>query len=116
MKRKNNIRLFREIKGYSQGYVAKHIGKSQAALSKIENGYINLSDEFTDQISEILEVPKHKLFDDEKSLVEPLSGITSLLIDELKENKKLLLKVELNQEKLQQQLNVLFSKLIETNR
>ena len=108
----NNIRLFREIKGYSQEYVAGRLGKSQAALSKIENGYIHISDNFIEQISKILEVPKEKLFEDEKELLQPLNGMATGLLNELSENKKLLHEVELNQERLQQQLNLLLSKLI----
>ena len=106
----NNIRLFREIKGYSQEYVAARLNKSQAALSKIENGYIHISDNFIEQISKILEVPKEKLF--ENDLLQPLNEIASGLLNELSENKKLLREVELNQERLQQQLNLLLSKLI----
>lgn len=30
----NNIRHIREFKGYSQKYIAKRLGKSQAAISK----------------------------------------------------------------------------------
>ena len=109
----NNIRLFREIKGYSQQYVAHRLNKSQAAFSKIENGYTNISDDIIEQISKILEVPKEKLFENENELLQPLNDMANTLINELLENKKLLRKVELTQEKLQQQLNRLLSKLIE---
>lgn len=108
----NNIRLFRKIKGYSQEYVAKRLGKSQAALSKIENGNTHLSDDIIEQISEVLEVPKEKLSEDENDLLQPLNGMATDLLNELSEIKKLLREVELNQEKLQQQLNLLLSKLI----
>lgn len=109
----NNIRLFREIKGYSQEYVAKRLGKSQAAFSKIENGYTQISDDIIDQLSKILEVPKEKLFELENDLFHPLNDMANTLIKGLTENKKLLREVELNQKNLQQQLNRLLSKLIE---
>lgn len=108
----NNIRLFREIKGYSQEYVAGRLGKSQAALSKIENGRTHLSDDIIEQLSKILEVPKDKFFEDEKELLQPLNGMANDLLNELSENKKLLRDVELNQDRLQQQLSLLLSKII----
>ncbi|MEO6838338.1 MAG: helix-turn-helix transcriptional regulator [Ginsengibacter sp.] len=108
----NNIRLFREIKGYSQEYVAKRLGKSQAAYSKIENGYTQLSDEIIIDISKILEVPKERLTEEEKDLMQPVDGAVTKLLNQLSENKKLLREVELNQENLQLQLNTLLSKLI----
>jgi transcriptional regulator with XRE-family HTH domain len=113
MKKKNNIRLFREIKGYSQEYVANLLGKSQAAFSKIENGKTHISDNIIEQISRILDVPREKLFENENDLLQPLNDMANTLINGLSENKKLLSEVELNQEKLQQQLNRLLSKLIE---
>jgi transcriptional regulator with XRE-family HTH domain len=109
----HNIRLFREIKGYSQAYVAKRLGKSQAAYSKIENGHTHLSDETFKEVSKILEVPKEKLFEEESDLMQSVNGKVSNLLNELSENKKLLRQVELNQVKLQQQLNEFLSKLIE---
>ena len=109
----NNIRLFREIKGYSQQYVAHRLNKSQAAFSKIENGYTHISDDIIEQISKILKVPKEKLFENENELLQPLNDMANTLINGLTENKKLLREVELNQENLQQQLNRLLSKLIE---
>ena len=112
MNQLNNIRLLREFRGYSQGYVANLLGKSQASLSKIENGSIHLSDDIIEKISKILEVPKEKIFEDEKDLLQPLNDMAITIINELSENKKLLRKVELNQENLQQQLNTLLSKLI----
>ena len=113
MNQLNNIRLLREFRGYSQGYVAKLLGKSQASLSKIENGSIHLSDDVIEKISKLLEVPKEKIFEDEKDLLQPLNGMATNLLNELSENKKLLRDVELNQEKLQQKLDLLLSKLIE---
>lgn len=113
MKLLNNIRLVREIKGYSQEYVANQLGKSQAALSKIENGQTHLSDDMIEKLSRILKVPIEKLFDDEKGLFQPLNGIATDLLNQLSVNKKLIQDIELNQDKLQTKLNLLLSKLIE---
>ena len=109
----NNLRHIRESKGFSQKYVAKRLGKSQPSVSKIENGYTHLSNQIIDEISKILEVPKEKLFDEENEQMLSTNSSVSNLLDELTENRKLLREVEINQEKLQQQLNVLLSKLIE---
>ena len=49
----NNIRHIREFKGYSQKYIAKRLGKSQAAISKIENGNTHLSDKAIEQLCKI---------------------------------------------------------------
>lgn len=110
----NNIRLFREIKGYSQQYVAHCLKRSQAAFSRIENGQTFLSDSLLQEISNILEIPKEKLVEGEEELFSPIQSETiSGLLHTLAENKKLLNDIELNQEKLQGQLNHLLSKIVE---
>jgi len=106
----NNIRLFREIKGYSQKYVATRLGKSQAAYSKIENGHTLLSNELIEQINKILEVPKNYLFGEENYLIQNINGPISQLLKELSENRKLLREVELNQQKITAQLNMFLAK------
>ena len=70
MKQYNNIRHIRVSKGYSQNYVANCLKKSQSALSKIENGYTNISDETFEQLSKILEVPKEKLRSKEQLIID----------------------------------------------
>ncbi len=132
MKKFNNIRHFREFKGYSQKYVAVKLGKSQAALSKIENGSIYVSDDIIEQLSEILEAAKEKLYSNEqlildcnngtsyggsfngefflkteKELLPSLNSMTTILINQLSQNEKLLHEVESNQKQIKQQLNVL---------
>ena len=136
MKQFNNIRHFREFKGYSQKYVAGKLGKSQATLSKIENGSIHVSDDIIEQLSKILEVAKEKLYSNEqlildcnnsapygrsfngefflkteKELLPSLNSMTTILINQLSQNKKLLHEVELNQEQVKQQLNMLLKVL-----
>lgn len=109
----NNLRHIRESKGFSQKYVAKRLGKSQPSVSKIENGYTHLSVETIKEISKILDVPKEKLFEEKNEQMLSTNSSVSKLLDELIENRNLLQKVEINQEKLQKQLNVFLSKLIE---
>lgn len=95
--KRNNIRLFREIKGYSQEYVASRLGKSQAAYSKIENGHTQLSNGIIKEISDILEVPSDRLFEIENALRTHLNESVPLLLNALSENRQLLRDVELNQ-------------------
>jgi transcriptional regulator with XRE-family HTH domain len=113
MEKINNIKYVREFKGYSQKYVAKKLGKSQPALSKIENGYTLLSDELIEQLSKILETEKEKLYSEGQTEKElpPLNNMATNLINQLSENKKLLHKVELNQQQLRGQLSTLLSVL-----
>lgn len=108
----NNIRHLREFKGYSQKYIASQLGKSQAEVSKIENGQIHLSDHTIEQLCKILEITKDEIFEDENILGKPLKRIIGDLFNQLSENKKLLRDVEINQGKLQRQLNQLISRLI----
>lgn len=110
--KKNNIRHIREFKGYSQKYVAKKLGKSQALISKIENDQIHLSDHTIEQLCKVLEITKDEIFEDENILGKSLKRIIADLFNQLSENKKLIRDVEINQEKLQQQLKLLLSKLI----
>lgn len=138
MKTNNNIRQFRQFKGYSQKYVASRLGKSQPALSKIENGSSQVSGDVIERLSKILKVSKEKLFskeelimdynkaipdggtfngknffNSEKELLPPLNNMATTLFNQLSENKKLLHEVELNQEQLQQQLNLIIEVLID---
>lgn len=50
------IRKYRELRNYSQDYVAKKMGISQNAYSKIENNITQLTVNHVKQISSILEV------------------------------------------------------------
>jgi transcriptional regulator with XRE-family HTH domain len=51
-----NIRKIRELRNYTQDYLAAKLGISQNAYSKIELGYSKLTLERLFQISTILEV------------------------------------------------------------
>lgn len=50
------IRKYRELRNYSQDYVARKMGISQNAYSKIENNITQLTVNHVKQISQILEV------------------------------------------------------------
>jgi transcriptional regulator with XRE-family HTH domain len=67
-----NIRKIREIRNYTQDYLAAKLGISQNAYSKIELGYSKLTLERLFQISAILEVEVFELisFEQYRSLPE----------------------------------------------
>ena len=52
----NNIRKVREFRNYTQDYVARKIGISQNAYSKLELGFHRLSLERLFQIADVLEI------------------------------------------------------------
>lgn len=51
------IKKVREIKGFSQDYLAEKLGISQSAYSRIEKNEINITLEKLDKIAGILEIP-----------------------------------------------------------
>ncbi|MCP2025426.1 transcriptional regulator with XRE-family HTH domain [Flavobacterium sp. HSC-32F16] len=53
---KDKIRNIRELKNYTQNYLADQLGISQAAYSKIEKGITDLSFNKLEEIAVILEV------------------------------------------------------------
>jgi transcriptional regulator with XRE-family HTH domain len=59
------IRQFREMRNYSQEYIAGKMGISQNAYSKIENGITQLTVSHIRQISAILEVSIMDLLKDD---------------------------------------------------
>jgi transcriptional regulator with XRE-family HTH domain len=52
----NNIRRFREMRGYSQDYMANMLGLTQSAYGKIEKQAVKLTIDRLQQIAEILEI------------------------------------------------------------
>ena len=52
----NNIKTFRELKNYSQEYMAEALGVTQATLSRIENGHTQVKMDRLQHIAEFLEV------------------------------------------------------------
>jgi len=63
-----NIRKIRELKNYTQEYMAERLGITQAAYSKIENSDTKLSYSKVESIAKILEVEIQELiaFDSQK--------------------------------------------------
>ena len=101
----SSIRTNRESKNYTQEYVAKQMGISQNAYSKIENGYTQLTVSHLKEISRVLEVSLMELLKDDFEIHKPNhirnESITKdnllMLLDNLKEklNKKHPLKHEI---------------------
>ena len=51
-----NLRIIREIRGYSQDYIANQLGISQNAYSKLERGETGIDEKKLEQISKVLNV------------------------------------------------------------
>jgi transcriptional regulator with XRE-family HTH domain len=65
------IRQYRELRNYSQDYVAKKMGISQNAYSKIENNITQLTVKHIKLLSGILEAPVTDLLKDEFEIHRP---------------------------------------------
>lgn len=64
----NKIKNIRELKNFTQEYMAERLDISQAAYSKLEKGDIKVSDEKLSQIAKILDVQPEDIssFDSQK--------------------------------------------------
>lgn len=58
----NNIKMYRNIKGITQEEMAKEIGISRSALSRIETGSYSPSAKTMGKISNYLNVPIGEIF------------------------------------------------------
>ena len=67
------IRSYRELRNYSQKYVAGRMGISQNAYSKIETNRTQLTVHHVKQLSEILGVPLTDLLKEEFEIHKPVS-------------------------------------------
>lgn len=65
------IRQYRELRNYSQDYVAKKMSISQNAYSKIENNITQLTVKHIKLLSSILEAPVNDLLKDEFEIHRP---------------------------------------------
>jgi transcriptional regulator with XRE-family HTH domain len=65
------LRKYRELRNYSQDYVARKMGISQNAYSKIENNITQLTVNHVKQISQILEVSMMDLLKDDFEIHGP---------------------------------------------
>jgi transcriptional regulator with XRE-family HTH domain len=84
------IRNYRELKNYSQKYVASKMGISQNAYSKIENNQTQLTVHHVKQLAEILQVPITDLLKDEFEIHKPVSIHKNVTRTELMEKVELL--------------------------
>lgn len=66
------IRRYREMRNYSQKYVAGQMGISQNAYSKIENNVTQLTVQHIKQLSAILEISPLELLKDDFEIHKPL--------------------------------------------
>lgn len=57
----NNIKKIRELRNFTQEYMAKELGMSQAGYSKIENGNSDISFSKIEEIAAILKVTPEDL-------------------------------------------------------
>ena len=66
----NKIKNIRELKNFTQGYMAEKMDISQAAYSKLEKGNVKISPEKLAEIAKILEVNPEDItaFDSQKYL------------------------------------------------
>lgn len=62
------LRTLREIKGYSQEYVANEIDISQRTYSKIENGLAKIDIERLQKIANVLEVDLINILDEKSNV------------------------------------------------
>ena len=67
------IKKYREMRNYSQKYVAAKMGMSQNAYSKIENNITGLTVHHVKQLSKILEVPITDLLKDNFEIHKPFA-------------------------------------------
>ena len=72
------VRIYREMKNYSQKYIATQMGISQNAYSKIENNITQLTVRHLKQLSEILDIPITELIKDEFELHKPVQILTKV--------------------------------------
>ena len=66
------IKHYREVKNYSQKYVASKMGISQNAYSKIENNITQLTVHHIKELSKILEVPITDFLKDNFEIHKPV--------------------------------------------
>jgi transcriptional regulator with XRE-family HTH domain len=67
------IKKYREMRNYSQQYIASQLGISQNAYSKIENNITQLTVRHVKELSRILDVPMADLLKDEFEIHKPLA-------------------------------------------
>lgn len=84
------IKHYREMKNYSQKYVAGKMGISQNAYSKIENNITQLTVHHLKELSKILEVPITDFLKDNFEIHKPILFSGMVTKAELKERLEML--------------------------
>ena len=67
------IKKYREMRNYSQKYVAAKMGMSQNAYSKIENNITGLTVHHVKELSKILDIPITDLLKDDFEIHKPFA-------------------------------------------
>lgn len=77
-----NIRKFRELKGWNQSVLAKEAGVDQSYISRLEKGGRNVTLELLDKVANAFGIPTYELLQhnrvDEYSLRERINQVESL--------------------------------------
>ncbi len=84
------IRNYRELKNFSQKFVAREMGISQNAYSKIENNITQLTVRHLKQLSKILDVPIVDLLKEEFEIHKPVNISKTVSKNDLLERIELL--------------------------
>ena len=90
------IKKYREIRNYSQKYVATKMGMSQNAYSKIENNITQLTVHHVKELSKILEVPVTDLLKDDFEIHKPFAVARNVTKTDLLEHVHQLQKIILD--------------------
>jgi transcriptional regulator with XRE-family HTH domain len=77
------IKKYREMRNYSQKYVASKMGISQNAYSKIENNITQLTVHHVKELSRILDIPMTDLLRDDFEIHKPMVIPKSVSKDDL---------------------------------
>ncbi len=117
------IKKYRELKNYTQEYMAEKLDISQNTYSKIENGGIKLTVDRLKQISDILETPveelinaENQVFNFHNSNIEKFYGYIESLHEDNKELTMTTIKILNDQLTYLQKENERLLTLVEKNK
>ena len=117
------IKKYRELKNYTQEYMAEKLDISQNTYSKIENGGIKLTVDRLKQISDILETPveeiinaDNQVFNFHNSNIEKFYGYIESLHEDNKELTMTTIKILNDQLSYLQKENERLLALVEKNK
>lgn len=61
----HKIRKYRQLKGITQGELAKLVGSHQSNINRIENGRQNYTIDFLFNLAHVLNIPEYEIFSDQ---------------------------------------------------